>query len=116
MVESGGGPLIVVPEQELAVWRGADEDDYGRACDVDGYIGLVRVGGSDALVLGDDPASTAYLPAHGAFVRWCAADSEADVLDGVEAALRTVVWEEELSWTVPGAGGAVRLDVFRRRD
>ena len=79
-IESGGGPLIAVPETVLPFWAGADGDetasDYDRACEVDAAVGLLPVGDGAALVLGDEPASTAYLPAHSAFVRWCAADSE----------------------------------------
>ena len=105
-MESGGGPLIVIPEVVLPFWSGADGDetssDYDRACDVDGYIGLVPVGDTRALVLGDEPASTAFLPEHGTFVRWCAADSEDELLAGVPAALEAAVWEPEVHWNVPG--------------
>ncbi|MEU4168804.1 immunity 21 family protein [Streptomyces sp. NPDC026665] len=105
-VESGGGPLIAIPETVLPFWSGADGDDlscdYDRACDVDGLIGLLPVGDTRALVLGDDPASTAYLPEHDAFVRWCAADSEADLLALVPAALSQAPWEQEVEWRVPG--------------
>ncbi|MCX4976307.1 MULTISPECIES: immunity 21 family protein [unclassified Streptomyces] len=105
-VESGGGPLIVIPEVVLPFWSGADGDetssDYDRACDVDGYIGLVPVGDTRALVLGDEPASTAFLPEHGTFVRWCAADSEDELLAIVPAALEAAVWEPEVHWNVPG--------------
>lgn len=106
-VESGGGPLIAIPETVLPFWAGADGDetasDYDRACEVDGSVGLLPVGDSAALVLGDEPASTAYLPDHGVFVRWCAADSEAELLARVPAALATAVWEHEVRWKVPGA-------------
>ncbi|MFF8029244.1 Imm21 family immunity protein [Streptomyces sp. NPDC007896] len=57
-IESGGGPLIVIPEASLSAWRGAggdDWEDYDRACDVDGHVGLIAVGQSRALVLGFDP-------------------------------------------------------------
>jgi hypothetical protein len=104
-VESGGGPLIVVPEAVLSAWRGADGDDwddYDRACEVEGHVGLLTVGESHALVLGFDPASTAFLPDRGAFVRWIAAESEAELLDSVETALASVVWEETVVWDVPG--------------
>jgi hypothetical protein len=106
-VESGGGPLIAVPETVLPFWAGADGDetasDYDRACDVEGYVGLLPVGDSAALVFGDEPASTSYLPDHATFVRWCAADSEDEVLAGVPAALDTAAWEREVHWKVPGA-------------
>ncbi|MFC7260837.1 MULTISPECIES: immunity 21 family protein [Streptomyces] len=105
-VESGGGPLIAIPEVVLPFWAGADGDDmssdYDRACDVDGFIGLVPVGDTRALVLGDEPASTSYLPEHGTFVRWCAAESEEELLAGVPAALEAAVWEPEVQWSVPG--------------
>jgi len=105
-VESGGGPLIAIPEVVLPFWAGADGDDmssdYDRACDVDGFIGLVPVGDTRALVLGDEPASTSYLPEHGTFVRWCAAESEDELLSGVPAALAEAVWEPEVEWSVPG--------------
>ncbi|MET7385793.1 immunity 21 family protein [Streptomyces sp. NPDC005529] len=105
-VESGGGPLIAIPEAVLPFWSGADGDemssDYDRACDVEGSIGLVPVGDSRALVLGDEPASTSYLPEHGTFVRWSAAESEDELLAVVPAALATAVWDPEVQWHVPG--------------
>lgn len=105
-VESGGGPLIAVPEEVLPFWSGADGDDlssdYDRACDVEGLVGLVPVGDSRALVLGDEPASTSYLPEHGVFVRWSAAESEDELLAVVPAALAAAVWDPEVRWHVPG--------------
>lgn len=105
-IESGGGPLIAVPETVLPFWAGADGDetasDYDRACEIDGAVGLLPVGDSAALVFGDDPASTAYLPDHGVFVRWCAADSEEELLARVPAALATADWGREVRWKVPG--------------
>lgn len=105
-VESGGGPLIAVPETVLPFWAGADSEeldtDYDRACEVDGYVGLLPVGDSAALVLGDEPACTAYLPEHATFVRWSAAHSEDELLAQVPAALETAVWEHEVHWRVPG--------------
>ncbi|KOU63372.1 hypothetical protein ADK57_21010 [Streptomyces sp. MMG1533] len=106
-VESGGGPLIAVPETVLPFWAGADGDetasDYDRACEVDGFIGLLPVGDSAALVFGDEPASTTYLPDHHTFVRWSAADSEAALLAEVPTALDTAAWGPEVCWNVPGA-------------
>jgi hypothetical protein len=105
-VESGGGPLIAVPETVLPFWAGADSEeldtDYDRACEVDGYVGLLPVGDSAALVLADEPASTSYLPEHTAFVRWSAAGSEHELLAQVPAALETAVWDHEIRWNVPG--------------
>ncbi|MEU6774856.1 immunity 21 family protein [Streptomyces sp. NPDC046759] len=105
-VESGGGPLIAVPETVLPFWAGADSEeldtDYDRACEVDGHIGLLPVGDSAALVFGDEPASTSFLADRGLFVRWSAANSEAELLAGVFAAVGTAVWGSEVHWQVPG--------------
>lgn len=105
-VESGGGPLVVVPEAVLSSWSGADSEesvtDYDRACGVAGYAGLVAVGQAQALVLCDDPASTSFIPEHGLFVRWCAAESEEELLGSVDAALAGAVWEPGQHWDVPG--------------
>ncbi len=105
-VESGGGPLIAIPEVVLPFWTGADGDelasDYDRACEVEGFVGLLPVGNTTALVLGDDPAATAYLPEHGTFVRWCAGESERELLAGVPAALAGAAWEREVRWEIPG--------------
>ncbi|MEU1851169.1 immunity 21 family protein [Streptomyces sp. NPDC019990] len=105
-VESGGGPLIAVPETVLPFWAGADGEetssDYDRACEVDGHVGLLPVGDSTALVLGDEPAATAYLPEQGVFVRWCAGDSEDELLASVPVAVDEAEWEPEVCWDVPG--------------
>ncbi|MFD7626310.1 Imm21 family immunity protein [Streptomyces sp. NPDC059851] len=106
-IESGGGPLIVVPEQFLTSWQGCDfesttgDDDYSRACEVEGHLGVIPVGRAEALVLGE-PLSTTYVPEHGCFVRWIGADSEDALLDGVEQALEAASWEAEVVWEVPG--------------
>ncbi|MFI5978252.1 immunity 21 family protein [Streptomyces sp. NPDC051452] len=105
-VESGGGPLIAVPETVLPFWAGADTEeldtDYDRACEVAGYAGLLPVGDGAALVLGDEPAATSYLPAHDTFVRWSAADCEDELLAAVPQALQEAEWQQEFHWTVPG--------------
>ncbi|MBX7553085.1 immunity 21 family protein [Streptomyces sp. NPDC004232] len=105
-VESAGGPLIAVPETVLSFWAGADNEDlatdYDRACEVDGHVGLLPVGDSAALVFGEEPASTSFLPEHATFVRWSAAHSEDELLAGVPAALDSAVWGSEVHWRVPG--------------
>ncbi|QFG24389.1 Imm21 family immunity protein [Actinomadura sp. WMMB 499] len=109
-VESGGGPLVVVPGSRLVHWGGAEDcegpeetGDYGLACAVEGYIGLVPVGGGQGLVLGDEPAMTTWLPDERCFLRWSAADSEAGLVDAARRALRSdVEWDERLTWDVDG--------------
>ncbi|WP_406116988.1 Imm21 family immunity protein [Streptomyces virginiae] len=116
-VECGGGPLVVVPVEVLTRWEGVGsegpESDYDRACAVVGRTGLLTVGPSHALVRGDGPSSTTFLPKQGVFVRWVAAESEVELLGGVEAAWEDVAWEDGQVWEVPGAGRALRLRLAR---
>ncbi|MGI5490200.1 Imm21 family immunity protein [Microtetraspora malaysiensis] len=110
-VETAGGPLIVVPKSELDHWAGGDYNDgpvetwgdYGRACAVEGYIGLVTVGAQQALVLGDEPAMTTYLTTERLFLRWAAAYSEAELVSAGRRALAGQLdWDddEDLNWEV----------------
>ncbi|MGV9267791.1 Imm21 family immunity protein [Kitasatospora sp. NPDC003701] len=106
-VESLGGPLVVVPEAALAGWSGSagggePVDDYDRACAVEGLTGVLPLGSGEALVLADEPASTAWLPEQGVFVRWSAAESEEALLGSVDAALLAAAWGPEVIWQVPG--------------
>ena len=86
-IESRGGPLVVVPQAWLQEWRGVfgPESDsrshYDRACDVVDQIATIRVGGSDVLVLGDEPFRTTWIPMQtgGIFVRWTYADHEGSI-------------------------------------
>jgi Immunity protein 21 len=56
-VSSTGGPLLVAPQSVLSLWTGADSPDgnvegwgeYGRACAIDGYIGVITIGQRQAL-------------------------------------------------------------------
>jgi hypothetical protein len=106
-----GGPLIVVPESQLPRWGGGitDEspgvpgDDYERACSVRGLIGLLDVGERQALVLGDEPAMTTYLPEEQLFLRWAAAESDVELIAAARKALREgVQWDddEDLTWDI----------------
>ncbi|MEW2429213.1 Imm21 family immunity protein [Micromonospora sp. NPDC047644] len=106
-VDSGGGPLIVVPTTALGEWKGASDgdgswDDYDRACRIDGYVGVLEVGADQALVLADEPASTTYLPDRRIFVRWLYADSEAEVVRLVPRALEIADWQDAGTWTTSG--------------
>ncbi|MET7622814.1 immunity 21 family protein [Streptomyces sp. NPDC005408] len=116
-VESMGGPLIVIPVSALAAWRGCTEtgvmagdattpDDYDRACAVDDLAGVIAVGenGAQALVLADEPATSCYLPEHRAFLRWLAADSEAELKAAARAVLAdpATQWEECGTWVSDG--------------
>ncbi|MEU2134064.1 Imm21 family immunity protein [Streptomyces sp. NPDC018352] len=93
-LETEGGPFIVVPRTTLPHWSGR-EGDYDRACEVMDLLGILELpDGAEALVLGDEPLSTAYPPELRALVRWCYAESEEGVADIVRAGLPTAEWDE----------------------
>ncbi|WP_246338871.1 Imm21 family immunity protein [Streptomyces lunaelactis] len=116
-VQSMGGPLIVIPASALDQWGGSTEDgvivggtaipdDYDRACDVEGWAGVISIGiGRAALVLADEPATTCYLPEQNAFLRWLAADSDAELLEAARAVLDDPAtdWEDCGTWETDGA-------------
>ena len=79
-VGTGGGPLILIrprspitggetrrsgpPTGDLSlIWETVlKNSDYGRACNVDGYLGVLEVGPGACLALGDEPMQTTMLP------------------------------------------------------
>ncbi|MGW4567193.1 Imm21 family immunity protein [Streptomyces sp. NPDC004561] len=123
-VESMGGPLIVVPASKLHQWNGCTKDgiivgctdqpdEYDRACAVEGYAEAISMGDAEsttALVLGDEPATTCYLPEDRVFVRWLGANSEAELVAAAGAVLsdETTPWEECGVWETDGP--AVLMD------
>ncbi|RAJ38363.1 immunity protein 21 of polymorphic toxin system [Kitasatospora sp. SolWspMP-SS2h] len=123
-VESMGGPLVVVPVSALHQWGGCTEngmvagggdqpDDYDRACEVEGLAEVISLSGHStaaALVLGDEPSSTYYLAEQRAFVRWLAADSDAELIAAAQAVLNdpATPWEDCGVWRTDGP--AVLMD------
>ncbi|MER5753679.1 Imm21 family immunity protein [Streptomyces sp. NPDC002088] len=107
-VQSMGGPLIIIPVSALDQWGGCTEDgvivggtdvpdDYDRACDVEGWAGIVEVGTEGSgLVLADEPATTCYLPEQNIFLRWLAADSDVELLEAAKAVMEDPAtdWED----------------------
>jgi hypothetical protein len=77
-IDSAGGPLILISDKSYNLWSGIlkrssyldskieetdnflnpDETDYGKACLVKDYLGVVNIGEDTALVLGDEPLLT----------------------------------------------------------
>ena len=128
-LESGGGPLILLPDG--LPWRGAPfnadplstEHDYGRACAVRDYAGVVQAGRGTALILSDEPLATAWVPSPtgGRLVRWGHAPDETAAIDafdeqaGVE--LATWTWDVTVptcdlfdsAWDRPSAKEWVRV-------
>ena len=104
-IDSNGGPLLLLPLDLLGNWGGIEPPkrrvvkaefrwnpdgpatDYDRACDVKGYLGNIDVGAGHALVLGDEPMPTTFLPAPtgGVLVRWVHAETEKELLTAIQA-------------------------------
>lgn len=107
-ITSLGGPLILIPESACYQWGGAPDDypdhtgDYGRACAVNDYVGLIDVGPAKALVLGDHPADTTFVPEHGILLRVIASGDDLDPTTTVAELVPDVEWEPGLSWEVTG--------------
>jgi len=122
-VESGGGPLILVPTAHLSQWRGVGgpsegETDYQRACEVADSVGVVAVGSGDGLILGDEPLPTAWVPNEsggGVLVRWVYADSEAAVVDYIRGGGQNDVVPES-GTSVDLAGPCVLFDAAEPGD
>lgn len=114
-VTSEGGPLILLSEDALGFWdgvrgsgrfrevradfrwsTGTGPTDYDRACDVAGYIGVIDVGPDQAVVLGDAPMSTAWLPsgrgAAGYLVRWIEAEDDLSVCRAMQHIPESLIW------------------------
>ena len=126
-IESAGGPLILLPLSDLSLWEGSrppsagrtveanfrwnDESDpatdYDRACDIKDLLGIVQVGQVEALVLGDEPLPTAWLPYKGrpggVAVRWRYADNEQSVASRLAEILAHEAAEPAVTLHVPSS-------------
>ncbi len=110
-LESGGGPLILVPRRHLLNWTGIQApdgggSDYDRACEVTDEVALITVGEKGTgLVFGDEPFRTAWFAdeSGGLVIRWVYADSEAAVAEYLKnASLGEVLEDTRLSFATPG--------------
>lgn len=111
-VESGGGPLILVPANLLSRWRGTDpagapvSGDYARACAQPGFASLISVAGGTGLVLGEDPMPATWWSevsgSAGALVRWEYADNDEAVQAVLAGDLHVVEAQAPLGWEVLG--------------
>lgn len=114
--KQGNGPLIVIPESKLESWTGREGDDLERARSSDDYLSFVEVAGGDALVLGDEPFETTWLPTPssggGMLVRRLWSKSASDALD----AARTIdadMWSFEDGVLEIPSGRLVLFDAAR---
>lgn len=77
-IDSVGGPLVLLSEKSFKLWSGvlnrksyleniiedaddftdADQADYGKACLVEDYLGVIEIGNDSALILGEEPMMT----------------------------------------------------------
>jgi hypothetical protein len=128
-VSTGGSPLIIIPVEAAEHWRGTEttvpsagdaeaiweaireHSDYGRACGVDDYLGVLEVGSRKCLVLGDEPTHTAFLPIEngGIIVRWIHAEHEEDVLRAVQVVPENV-WARTQHRIHVNGGGLLLFD------
>ncbi len=100
-INSFGGPLILLDRSYLDYWKGSDEingtRDYERACRIEDYLGLVKVGDFFGLILGDEPNQTAWkqIDLHqGILIRWVWADNEAEIENSIEDIISKNEWQE----------------------
>ncbi|MEH2070097.1 MAG: Imm21 family immunity protein [Nostoc sp.] len=114
-ISSNGGPLVLIHEEDREEWFGGysytsdkkqaeieldqggliQEKDftnpqkthYGKACEVAEVCGTIKFNNTTALVLGDQPALTSWLPskekAGGILVRWIYAENEESVTESL---------------------------------
>ena len=91
-INSLGGPLILIPHEELVTWQGIDgssesgkSSDYERAGEVEDELGIIKCGSQQAFVLGDEPHSTAWVAQNdgGILVRWVYGETHAAVIAAV---------------------------------
>lgn len=116
-IGTDGGPMVVLATATAGAWGGSETDcdtgdvetwgDYGLACTVNDYHGIVPFGPQSsphrALVLGSE-LDAAFLAAHQCIARWEHADSESDMLAMIDARLPAAQWESRLEWDAPPGG------------
>lgn len=119
-IQSEGGPLVLISDNSYNFWSGtlkrslylddkieeaddflnADEADYGKACLIQDYLGVVKIGDDIALVLGDEPLlTTVFNSVDGKpiIARWHYRESK----DSVEGTLRTIDLNSINNWESP---------------
>lgn len=104
-IESNGGPLIALPASALDDWGGSTQSsssDYERACAIDDYLGILQVGSSQALVLGDEPLRTTWIdePGGGLLARWVFASSDSAAAERLASIPSDLDWTSAVEWTV----------------
>ncbi len=91
-ISSMGGPLVMMGKEDSQVWKGAApsgmDSHYQQACNVNGLWGVIQVEDHTAIILGDEPAQTTWIPfdnkSGGTLVRWIYAENEAEAAKHLE--------------------------------
>lgn len=107
-VASAGGPLALLAKKELSRWVGCfgkltfgtnqyvwekdltypNKTHYDSVCEFDGLIGVMVIDGIQVIILGDEPATTAWHPLFhedgGILIRWIYANGMEAVNDLLE--------------------------------
>ena len=116
-IDNLGGPLVAIEDRLLNAWHGATgfpalDTHYDRACQIRDYLGVVAVSSGSALVLGDEPMTTSWLPNQrwgaGLIVRWMYASNEGAVLRELTS-LPDILFADPVVWQV-GDDGQVLFD------
>ncbi|MBN2693186.1 hypothetical protein JXR93_00865 [bacterium] len=103
-IASAGGPLVFISDNIVKKWSGVlirgeflknnidvsnnfmdpDETDYGKACLVDDYLGVLTIDNENLLILGEEPLITTFLKSFNnqyIFVRCYYSDDDEEALD-----------------------------------
>ena len=117
-INSRGGPLLLLPQNLMPYWKGiespddgreieatfrwdkqAGASDYDRACDIQDYTGIIRIGSGEGLVLGEEPFATTWEPfpetIGGILVRWVYAPSAQIVKEFLLHLPQDLRWESK---------------------
>ena len=129
-ISSTGGPLVLINTQDLNKWFGGysftteenkieiyldggglvlEEDflnpqktHYGKACEHPNLCRIIDFDDKQVIVLGDEPAATAWFPYSddlgGIFIRWIFADDEESILRSLKG-IPNLGWERNGRFT-----------------
>lgn len=120
-LDTGGGPFVLMPDEVSRSWGGITSrqkpSHYDIAAGVTNYLEVIDVAGNDALVLGDAPYRTAWLPqpaqGGGYIVRVLWASDEDDVQRAI-ADVGVDGWSDEGVAIDVGSGKMVMFDAADR--
>ena len=88
----------MIERSEAERWSGY-RGDYDLACAVEGVLGVVATpsmpSSAEALVIGDEPLSTTFLPERNVVLQWIHAASEEELISAVLASdFAAIAWED----------------------